>query len=79
MIYSNSAERIGHRFSREWAPDMDIVYQKTISLSGLQVIGSVSDYKLQQKTADLVRQSILLTVCGILLIIVVIIILHHHY
>ncbi len=79
VIYSNSAERIGHRFSREWAPDMDIVYQKTISLSGLQVIGSVSDYKLQQKTADLVRQSILLTVCGILLIIVVIIILHHHY
>lgn len=79
VIYSNAPERLNSYFSTDWAPDKDIVFRKTISLSGLQVIGSVSDEKLRQKTNNIIYQSILIHGCGILLIVIVIMLLHHHY
>ncbi|MDD4690280.1 MAG: histidine kinase [Eubacteriales bacterium] len=79
IIYCSDTSKLGQTFCSEWAPPKDIVYERTISLSGLQIIGSVSDIKLQQKTRSLVQQSVLITACGILFIICIIMLLHRHY
>lgn len=79
IIYSNIADKMNQRYSPFIIPDSAVVSHKTLSLSGLQIIGSLSSQKLKKEGQEIILSGILLSAIGILLSIIVIFILHHHY
>ncbi|MDD3338786.1 MAG: sensor histidine kinase [Lachnospiraceae bacterium] len=79
IIYSNESSYINDAYASGLIPDSDIILDKTISLSGLRVLGAVSEETLQKSISQMIRRVILVTVASILCMILVITFLHKYY
>lgn len=79
IVYSNYPDYIGQQYYEGLIPASDILLKKSISISGITVIGSVSKGTLREKISGIIRQMILITFFGLILLIAAIIFLHRYY
>lgn len=79
VVYSNDKTRMGQAYNTSWIDQNDILFQRTIGLSGIQVIGSVSTDKLANTTLLIIRNAVIITGIGVLCMIIIVLILHRHY
>lgn len=79
VIYSNIPSRRNQKYSNEWIADSEIISSKTLSLSGLQICGTLSNAKLRQEGSLIMLEGISVSVIGILFAMITIFLLHRHY
>ncbi|MDD3402564.1 MAG: sensor histidine kinase [Hespellia sp.] len=79
IIYSNDTELLGQPYDNDLIPEADIIGDKTLSLSGLRVIGSVSDNILQQNINTILVRLTLVTLLCITCLILIVTLLHKYY
>ena len=78
-IYASRTARLGKKFSPAWRHDLEIIFKKEVGLSGITVVGCLSNQKLMQTTISVIRNTILITGIGVLVMIIVILVLHRYY
>ncbi|MCD8014008.1 MAG: histidine kinase [Lachnospiraceae bacterium] len=79
VIYTNRAEHFGAIWNAEWISEPDVLFDKTISLSGIAVMGSLDTQKLRQTTLLISRNAILIAGFGVIIMVIAIFLLHLHY
>lgn len=79
VVYSNNKARMGQAYNTDWIDQNNILFHKTIGLSGIEVIGSVSNDKLSKTILFIIRNAVIITGIGILCMIIFVLILHRHY
>lgn len=79
VIYSNNPEYLNCTYETGFLNAQDINFQKSISLSGLQVISSVSDEALSKNIIGMFIPVAAVSVVSILIVIVTVTVLHRVY
>lgn len=79
IIYSNDESKLGVSYSPEWLPEGDIISQKPIGISGIEVICALADHKLKQASSQIVHRAVLIIGIGVLCTSLVIMLLHRYY
>ncbi|MCD7744623.1 MAG: sensor histidine kinase [Lachnospiraceae bacterium] len=79
VIYTNNAEHIGEIWDEAWVLEPDILFNKSISLSGIAVIGSLDTQKLRKTTLLISRDAVLIAGFGVIVMVVAIFVLPLHY
>lgn len=79
VIYSNKPSYVSKTYSIDLLQSNDVFYQRSISLSGLQIISAVSDEVLMENISQMLINSIKITVATMLCLILIIAVLHKYY
>lgn len=79
VIYSNNPDYISQEYTEDLIPSSDILLESNISLSGITVIGSVSERTLQHNISSMIRQMTFVTALGLLVLMLAVVLLHHYY
>ena len=79
IIYSNEEVLLGRNDMTEQVLSKSLVFDQTISLSGLKVAACLDDNKVTVATRVIILRAALITGIGILFIICIIVLVHRHY
>ena len=79
IIYSNNSDYIGQTYDEKLIPASDILLQDSISLSGITVIGSISNHALAQSLKGMIQHVLLITKLELLCLIIAVVFLHKYY
>ena len=79
IVYSSDKTKMGRPADPEWVNGDEVLINKGIGLSGIQIVGALSSEKLEETTLNIVRNSVLITGAGILFIIIIVLLLHRHF
>lgn len=79
IIYSNNPSYLDTTYQEGMIPEKEILAGSTISLSGLQVIGAISDDALMKNIRTMIWQNILVAAACIACIALIIMVLHKYY
>ena len=79
IIYSNDKALLGKDYPAEQAASKNLVFDQSISLSGLKVTACLDDNKVTIATRMIILRAAIITGIGILFIIGIIVLIHRHY
>lgn len=79
IIYSNNPSYLDSTYREGMISEEEILFSSTISLSGLRVIGAISDDALMKNIRAMIWQNILVAAACIVCIALIIMILHKYY
>lgn len=79
IVWSNVSSYIGQTYKQNLIPFENILQRDSISLSGITVIGSISERTLKESTTDIIRYTLLVTELELFCLIIAVILLHKYY
>lgn len=79
VVYSNNPYFVNQQYTSDLIPASDILYNSSISLSGITIIGSVSERTLRANISSIIRQGFLVTTLGLVALMMAVALLHRYY